>query len=147
MVGFTPSIAATVWMGSDNLAPIQTVSGKAIFGSGLPGAIWQSFMNGVLDGTPEEDLPDEPLITGDTGEGVPEPVQEPVPTTAPVTAAPTTQAPVTTTPPSSSSSASESSSSESSSSSSSSAASSSPSQAASSPPPPPPRTSGGEPPK
>ena len=45
-----------------------------------PVQIWQQFMNTVLDGTPEEDLPDEPLIEGDTGEGVPEPEPEPEPT-------------------------------------------------------------------
>jgi membrane peptidoglycan carboxypeptidase len=99
MVGFTPSIAAAVWMGSDALAPIQTIDGAAVFGSGLPGAIWQSFMDGVLDGTPEEDLPDEPIIEGDTGEGVPAPTFAPPPTTAPVTAAPTTRAPASTTTP------------------------------------------------
>jgi membrane peptidoglycan carboxypeptidase len=97
MVGFTPSIAAAVWMGSDELAPIQTTGGAAIFGSGLPGAIWQSFMNSVLDGTPKEHLPDSPIIEGDTGEGVPEPTPSPTPTTAPVTTAPTTRAPATTT--------------------------------------------------
>jgi membrane peptidoglycan carboxypeptidase len=96
MVGFTPSISTAVWMGSDELAPIRTTGGSPIYGSGLPGAIWQAFMNRVLDGTPEEDLPDEPLIDSDTGEGVPAPVVEPVPTAAPVTAPPTTQAPATT---------------------------------------------------
>src|SRR3712207_4857275 len=50
--------------------PIEDVSGRIIYGSGLPGAIWQEFMDTVLDGTPEEDLPDRPLIRGDTGEGV-----------------------------------------------------------------------------
>ncbi len=64
-------------------------------------------MSGVLNGTPVEDLPTSPTITGDTGEGVPEPV---VTTTAPpttvapptrkqprpTTAAPTTTAPTTT---------------------------------------------------
>jgi len=99
MVGFTPSIAAAVWMGSDALGPIQTTGGSAIFGSGLPGAIWQSFMNGVLDGTPEEDLPNAPLIEGDTGEGVPAPVTTPPPTTAPVTTPAPTKAPVPTTAP------------------------------------------------
>jgi membrane peptidoglycan carboxypeptidase len=99
MVGFTPSLAAAVWMGSDELGPIQTTGGSAIFGSGLPGAIWQSFMDGVLDGTPEENLPDAPLIEGDTGEGVPAPITTPPPTTAPVTTPAPTKAPVTTTAP------------------------------------------------
>jgi membrane peptidoglycan carboxypeptidase len=97
MVGFTPSMSTAVWVGSDKIEAIQNANGAAIFGSGLPGAIWQAFMDGVLEGTPEEDLPDEPIIDGDTGEGVPEPTVAPPPTTAPVTAAPTTRAPATTT--------------------------------------------------
>ena len=61
----------------------STSAGRIIYGSGLPGAIWQQFMNAVLDGTPEEDLPDEPLIEGDAGEGVPEPEPEPTELGAP----------------------------------------------------------------
>ncbi|MCW2583211.1 MAG: Peptidoglycan glycosyltransferase, partial [Klenkia sp.] len=85
MVGFTPSLSAAVWVGSDQLGPIQTTGGSPIYGSGMPGEIWQSFMDRVLEGTPEEDLPDEPVIDGDTGEGVPEPTVERVPTPAPTT--------------------------------------------------------------
>ncbi|WP_448610781.1 transglycosylase domain-containing protein [Geodermatophilus sp. URMC 60] len=100
MVGFTPSISTAVWMGNDSPAqPIEDVNGRIIYGSGLPGAIWQEFMNTVLDGTPEEDLPDRALIRGDTGEGVPAP-QTRKPTQAPsqVTAAPTREAEPTTEP-------------------------------------------------
>ena len=81
MVGYTPSISTAVWMGHDDPnEPIVTASGKIIYGSGLPGAIWQQFMNTVLDGTPKENLPDKALITGDTGEGVAEPTTEAPPT-------------------------------------------------------------------
>jgi len=91
MVGYTPSISTAVWMGNDKPSdPIVNASGRIIYGSGLPGAIWQRFMNTVLAGTPKEDLPDKPLIDGDTGEGIPEPTTEapapapePAPTTAP----------------------------------------------------------------
>jgi membrane peptidoglycan carboxypeptidase len=77
MVGFTPSISTAVWMGNDSPAqPIEDVNGRIIYGAGLPGAIWQEFMNDVLDGTPEEDLPDRALIRGDTGNGVPAPQTE-----------------------------------------------------------------------
>ncbi|WP_232806765.1 transglycosylase domain-containing protein [Geodermatophilus chilensis] len=70
MVGFTPSISTAVWMGNDSPAqPIEDLNGRIIYGSGLPGAIWQEFMNTVLEGTPEEDLPDRALIRGDTGNG------------------------------------------------------------------------------
>jgi membrane peptidoglycan carboxypeptidase len=113
MVGFTPSISTAVWMGNDSPAqPIEDVNGRIIYGAGLPGAIWQEFMDDVLDGTPEEDLPDRALIRGDTGNGVPapeteaetrtrtptqvtaQPTQQPDPTPTP-TPAPTPTAPPT----------------------------------------------------
>jgi membrane peptidoglycan carboxypeptidase len=89
MVGYTPSISTSVWMGSDTNEPIVTTAGKIIYGSGLPGAIWQQFMNTVLKGTPKEKLPDKALIQGDTGQGVPEPTTE---------APPSSSAPAPTTP-------------------------------------------------
>jgi membrane peptidoglycan carboxypeptidase len=76
MVGYTPSISTAVWMGTEKRDPIKDSSGRIIYGSGLPGAIWQKFMNAVLDGTPKEKLPDKALIQGDTGEGVSEPTTE-----------------------------------------------------------------------
>jgi membrane peptidoglycan carboxypeptidase len=96
MVGFTPSLSTAVWVGSEKIEAIKNKNGAAIFGAGLPGAMWQKFMDGVLDGTPEEDLPDSPVIDGDTGEGVPAPTKEPEPTTEKVTAPPTTTAAETT---------------------------------------------------
>jgi membrane peptidoglycan carboxypeptidase len=95
MVGYTPSLSTAVWMGTDGYQPIRNDDGAIIYGAGLPGAIWQQFMDTVLEGTPEEDLPDRPAIRGDTGEGVPEPVTEPAPTTQ---SAPTTQPTPTTEP-------------------------------------------------
>jgi membrane peptidoglycan carboxypeptidase len=83
MVGYTPSLSTAVWMGTDGRAPIRNVGGSIIYGSGLPGDIWQQFMNTVLEGTPEENLPDAPLIKGDTGQGVPEPTQRPTRTATP----------------------------------------------------------------
>jgi membrane peptidoglycan carboxypeptidase len=98
IVGYTPSLSTAVWIGTDAREPIVNSDQGIIYGAGLPGAIWQQFMNRVLAGTPLEDLPDEPLIDGVTGEGVPEP--EPVITEAlpPPTevAAPTTEAPAPT---------------------------------------------------
>jgi membrane peptidoglycan carboxypeptidase len=93
MVGYTPSISAAVWMGSDGQDAIVTAQGKPIYGSGLPGAIWQEFMDTVLKGTPKEPLPSKALIEGDTGVGVPDPSESAAPTSeAPVpTQAPPTQ--------------------------------------------------------
>jgi membrane peptidoglycan carboxypeptidase len=83
MVGYTPSISTAVWMGTAVREPIRTVDGAIIYGSGLPGAIWERFMNTVLEGTPEEKLPTAASIRGDTGEGVPEPTtRAPAPTTS-----------------------------------------------------------------
>jgi len=66
MVGYTPSISAAVWMGTQGNDPITNAQGKIIYGSGLPGAIWQEFMDTVLAGTPEEALPAKALIKGDS---------------------------------------------------------------------------------
>ena len=94
MVGYTPSLSTAVWMGNDGNAPIVDVRGRIIYGSGLPGAIWQQFMNTVLAGTPKEDLPDKASFQGDSGEGVAAPTTEaPPPTSAPAPS-PTPVAPV-----------------------------------------------------
>jgi membrane peptidoglycan carboxypeptidase len=82
MVGYTPSLSAAAWIGTDGRQPIVNASGRIIYGAGLPGAIWQEFMDTVLEGTPEEELPDSPTIRGDTGEGVPEPTTEAPPTSS-----------------------------------------------------------------
>ncbi|WP_233517651.1 transglycosylase domain-containing protein [Geodermatophilus marinus] len=86
MVGYTPSLSTAVWMGTDGREPIVNSDGAIVYGSGLPGAIWQRFMDTALEGTPEEDLPNRPVIRGDKGDrGVPAPApvttQAPAPTT------------------------------------------------------------------
>ena len=95
MVGYTPSISTAVWMGTKGIAPITNVQGSIIYGSGLPGAIWQQYMDSVLAGTPEEPLPSKALIKGDPGKSnAQEPTRAPAPTSrAP---APTSQAPAPT---------------------------------------------------
>ena len=50
MVGYTPSISAAVWMGSDAHQPIRNAAGQPIYGAGLPGQIWKTFMDTVLEG-------------------------------------------------------------------------------------------------
>ena len=94
MVGYTPSISTAVWMGTEKRDPIKDTSGRIVYGSGLPGAIWQKFMNAVLDGTPKEKLPDKALIQGDTGKGVPEPTTAAPPTQSSAPATTTSSAPV-----------------------------------------------------
>ncbi|MGY1916849.1 transglycosylase domain-containing protein [Blastococcus sp. SYSU DS0973] len=98
MVGYTPSVSTAVWMGTDVREPIRTARGQIVYGAGLPGAIWQEYMNAVLAGVSEEDLPDRALITGDSGEGVPEPTTAPPPpvNTPAAPATPSTPAQTTT---------------------------------------------------
>ena len=94
IVGYTPAISTAVWVGSDAREPLINAEGGTVFGSGLPGEIWQEFMSTVLEGTEVEDLPDEPLIEGDTGEGVPAPEPEPEPEPEPTSAPPPPPEPV-----------------------------------------------------
>jgi membrane peptidoglycan carboxypeptidase len=92
MVGYTPSLSAAVWVGNDNPnVPIENAEGAIVYGAGLPGAVWQQFMDTVLAGTPEEELPDRAVIRGDTGEGVAEPRTESQ--AAPSSSPPTRSAP------------------------------------------------------
>ncbi len=46
-VGYTEQIASVVWVGSKdhNETPIKDPKGRDIFGSGLPGTMWEAFMN------------------------------------------------------------------------------------------------------
>ncbi|QUQ70073.1 penicillin binding protein [Kutzneria sp. CA-103260] len=47
-IGYTRSVAASVWVGSDKYEPILDKDFNPIAGNGLPGKIWQAFMNGYL---------------------------------------------------------------------------------------------------
>jgi membrane peptidoglycan carboxypeptidase len=46
-VGYTEQIATAIWVGSKdhNDTPIKEANGKPMFGAGLPGEMWESFMN------------------------------------------------------------------------------------------------------
>jgi membrane peptidoglycan carboxypeptidase len=53
MVGFTPQISTAVSMSADDngkVRPVEDSDGKAVYGSGLPGKIWQEFMANYLKG-------------------------------------------------------------------------------------------------
>ncbi|MFC5056760.1 transglycosylase domain-containing protein [Saccharothrix xinjiangensis] len=58
MVGYTPTLSASVWIGKDagNVA-LQDADGDPIFGSGLPGQIWKKFMDNALAGTESGKFP------------------------------------------------------------------------------------------
>jgi len=63
-VGYTPSLSAAVWVGTDKSDPIRTRTGKVVYGATLPGPIWQAFMNAALkDDDQDEFSPYEPMGT------------------------------------------------------------------------------------
>ncbi|PRY45825.1 transglycosylase domain-containing protein [Umezawaea tangerina] len=82
MVGYTPSLAAGVYMGTEagNVA-LRNADDAPIFGSGLPGQIWKAFMDKALDGSPKETFPKAKMI----GVAVPPPpsTSKPSPPPAP----------------------------------------------------------------
>ncbi|XCI60180.1 penicillin-binding protein 1A [Mycolicibacterium parafortuitum] len=83
MVGFTPSLSTAVWVGTvDGTKPLVTSGGASVYGSGLPGQIWKSTMDGALDGTDNESFPKPEEIGGYAG--VPQ-APPPPSTTAPPT--------------------------------------------------------------
>jgi membrane peptidoglycan carboxypeptidase len=53
-VGYTPSLATAVWVGTDDNSPIKNSAGRPIYGRMLPGSIWQQYMSAALRGTPKE---------------------------------------------------------------------------------------------
>ena len=58
MVGYTPSISSAVSMSAQTNEPIKNAKGQIVFGSGLPGQIWKTFMDAYL--APIKDEPDWP---------------------------------------------------------------------------------------
>jgi membrane peptidoglycan carboxypeptidase len=74
MVGYTPQVSVSVWVGTDQNEPIKSSSGQPIFGRMLPGQTWQKFMNSFMrDKKKEAFSPFFPLGT---------PPAQPAPTTA-----------------------------------------------------------------
>ncbi|XVV03782.1 transglycosylase domain-containing protein [Actinosynnema sp. CA-248983] len=58
MVGYTPSLAAGVWMGTDSgTVALKNSKNAMIYGSGLPGEIWKKFMDRALANAPKETFP------------------------------------------------------------------------------------------
>ncbi|MGH3822221.1 MAG: transglycosylase domain-containing protein [Pseudonocardiaceae bacterium] len=77
-VGYTPSISTAVWVGDPANTAIKNATGDDIFGRGIPGLIWQRFMNLYLTGTPLETFPPFTLI----GPAPPAAVERPAPAPA-----------------------------------------------------------------
>ncbi|GLZ52810.1 penicillin-binding protein [Actinomycetospora sp. NBRC 106378] len=88
MVGYTPSVVASVWVGTDDNTPIQYDDGRPIYGHGIPSDIWQNFMNGAVQGTPKQTFGEFVPVAGTdpgttaTGEGQQATTTTAAPTTA-----------------------------------------------------------------
>lgn len=52
MAGYTPALAAAVWMGTDRNDPIRTADGTPVEGKSLPGEVWRAFMAEAHDHLP-----------------------------------------------------------------------------------------------
>ncbi len=64
MAGFTPSVAAAVWLGTDRNSPIRTSSGSPIEGKDLPGDAWHDYMAAAVAGHPAQEFaPFHPIGT------------------------------------------------------------------------------------
>jgi penicillin-binding protein 1A len=58
-LGYTPQLAAVVWMGSpEGREPMTDVGGIDVFGGTYPAAVWRDFMDAQLASTPPAPLPD-----------------------------------------------------------------------------------------
>ncbi|MEO6087100.1 MAG: transglycosylase domain-containing protein [Umezawaea sp.] len=58
MAGYTPSLAAAVWMGTDSgTEALRNSEGTLVDGAGLPGEIWRRFMDKALESTPAVPFP------------------------------------------------------------------------------------------
>ncbi|MEO6956644.1 MAG: transglycosylase domain-containing protein [Antricoccus sp.] len=67
MVGYTPQVVTAVWVGTAASDPIINASGQIIYGAGIPGKIWQQYMNSVLDGQNVMSLPSSAVIKATKG--------------------------------------------------------------------------------
>ncbi|WP_248846388.1 penicillin-binding transpeptidase domain-containing protein, partial [Rhodococcoides kroppenstedtii] len=67
MVGYTPSLATAVWVGTEQGLPLRNVYGGPIYGSGLPSDIWKDTLDGSLEGTEVESFPAPGAIAGQAG--------------------------------------------------------------------------------
>ncbi|KQU04538.1 penicillin-binding protein [Rhodococcus sp. Leaf7] len=101
MVGYTPSLATAVWVGTEQGLPLQNSYGGPIYGSGLPSDIWKDTLDASLEGTPVETFPAPGAIAGQAGVPQYSAPAAPTRTAAPVTTVetPTSEAPEPVAPP------------------------------------------------
>jgi membrane peptidoglycan carboxypeptidase len=68
MAGYTPDLAATVWLGKAMPGPIRDDKGKPIEGETVPARLWRDFVQTSLHGKPKTSLP-RPAHVGRTDVG------------------------------------------------------------------------------
>ena len=84
MVGFTPSLATAVWVGTTGgNKPLVNKWGSPVWGSTLPSDIWKSTMDGALQGTSSESFPKPTSIGGYAGVPAAPPPAAPPPAVPP----------------------------------------------------------------
>jgi membrane peptidoglycan carboxypeptidase len=79
MVGFTPQVSASVWVGTGLSKPIFNAAGLPLYGADLPGKTWKRFMDLYLAGKPELQLPNKQMIAANGGQPKPTPTFTPTP--------------------------------------------------------------------
>ncbi|HKS45274.1 MAG TPA: transglycosylase domain-containing protein, partial [Amycolatopsis sp.] len=62
MVGYTPSVSVSAWVGTEKPGPIKDKNNKSIASSGFPAQMWQEFLDKYLKGRPAEKFPTVQLI-------------------------------------------------------------------------------------
>jgi membrane peptidoglycan carboxypeptidase len=89
MAGFTPSVVAAVWLGTDRNEPIRTASGRPISGKDLPGDAWHDFMTDATAGRPTAEFAPFRAIGAPPSDLPPDVDPRKPPVTATASAAPT----------------------------------------------------------
>ena len=80
MVGYTPSLATAVWVGTtEGTKALVNSNGGPVYGSGIPSDIWKATMDGALEGTDNETFPKPTEIGGYAGAPVAPPPPPPPP--------------------------------------------------------------------
>jgi membrane peptidoglycan carboxypeptidase len=91
MVGFTPQVSASVWVGTGFNKPIYNSAGQPLYGANLPGQTWKLFMDTYLADQPKLLMATKQLIDSNGKTPAPTPTFSPTPTktTAKTTTTPT----------------------------------------------------------
>ncbi|TNC26191.1 transglycosylase domain-containing protein [Amycolatopsis alkalitolerans] len=102
MVGYTPSVSVSSWVGTGGNKPLKDKNGKSLSSDGLPAKMWQDFINGYLQGKPAEKFSTvQPIGKGATASA--DDTSSKPPSPPPSTPATTTTPPSTSTTPTQSS--------------------------------------------